>query len=270
MNLSFFKLILFGAIVACLASCNTHKNLIYLQDAHLIGADSLAQTKGIHESRIMANDILSGSTYNGHKCGTIGEIGVLSFNGNKIITTSGGGALVSKDSELVKKSRFLATQARDNAPYYQHSQIGYNYRMSNIVAGVGRGQMEVLPARVNKRREINKFYREQLSNVDGISFQSEPDSRFLSNYWLTSILLDPSKIKLSPNELRLALEEENIESRLLWKPMHLQPIFEKYPYFGDGTSDELFNQGLCLPSSSILTEDDILRVCSAIKNVCCK
>lgn len=172
-----------------------------------------------------------GSTYNGHKCGTIGEIGVLSFNGNKIITTSGGGALVSKDSELVKKSRFLATQARDNAPYYQHSQIGYNYRMSNIVAGVGRGQMEVLPARVNKRREINKFYREQLSNVDGISFQSEPDSRFLSNYWLTSILLDPSKIKLSPNELRLALEEENIESRLLWKPMHLQPIFEKYPYF---------------------------------------
>ena len=142
--------------------------------------------------------------------------------------------------------------------------------MSNIVAGVGRGQMEVLPARVNKRREINKFYREQLSNIDGISFQSEPDSSFFSNYWLTSILLDPSKIKLSPNELRLALEEENIESRLLWKPMHLQPIFEKYPYFGDGTSDELFNRGLCLPSSSILTEDDILRVCSAIKNVCCK
>lgn len=211
-----------------------------------------------------------GSTYNGHKCGTIGKIGVLSFNGNKIITTSGGGALVSKDSELVKKSRFLATQARDNAPYYQHSQIGYNYRMSNIVAGVGRGQMEVLPARVNKRREINKFYREQLSNIDGISFQSEPDSRFFSNYWLTSILLDPSKIKLSPNELRLALEEENIESRLLWKPMHLQPIFEKYSYFGDGTSDELFNRGLCLPSSSILTEDDLLRVCSAIKRVCCK
>lgn len=207
-----------------------------------------------------------GSSFQNERCGTIGKIGVLSFNGNKIITTSGGGALVSQDTDLVKQSRFFATQARDNAPYYQHTNIGYNYRMSNIVAGVGRGQMEVLADRVEKRRANNKFYREQLENIDGISFQTESNSDYYSNYWLTSILLDPSKSKISANELRLALEEENIESRLLWKPMHLQPIFADCPYYGNKISDTLFAQGLCLPSGTQLSEDDLMRVCEAIKS----
>ncbi len=206
-----------------------------------------------------------GSTYKGRKCGTIGELGVLSFNGNKIITTSGGGALVSKNSDFIKKSRFLATQARDNAPYYQHSHIGYNYRMSNIVAGIGRGQMEVLPSRVNQRRANNQFYREQLNDIEGLSFLTEPNSDFYSNYWLTTILLDPSKAKIGYEELRLALEGENIESRPLWKPMHLQPVFEECPFYGDGTSEKLFAQGLCLPSGSILTQENLLKVCSVIR-----
>jgi dTDP-4-amino-4,6-dideoxygalactose transaminase len=207
-----------------------------------------------------------GSSFRNQKCGTIGQIGILSFNGNKIITTSGGGALVSRDAKLVEKSRFLATQARDPAPYYQHSEIGYNYRMSNVLAGIGRGQMEVLPLRVEKRRSINEFYRKQLSGIDGLCFQTEPSEEYHSNYWLTSILIDPSKIKISPNDLRLALEEENIESRLLWKPMHLQPIFGKYPYYGNGISETLFAQGLCLPSSSQLQETDLLRIYTVIKN----
>lgn len=206
-----------------------------------------------------------GSTFENKKCGTIGKMGVLSFNGNKIITTSGGGALVSQDAELIKTSRFLATQARDNAPYYLHSQIGYNYRMSNVVAGVGRGQMEVLALRVSQRRANNKFYREQLADIDGLTFQTEPNVNYQSNFWLTTILLDPSKIKISADQLRLALEAENIESRLLWKPMHQQPIFSEYSYYGSGVSDTLFAQGLCLPSGTQLTNKDLLRVCEIIK-----
>lgn len=207
-----------------------------------------------------------GSAFNNNKCGTIGKIGVLSFNGNKIITTSGGGALISHDVTLIEKSRFLATQARDNAPHYQHSQIGYNYRMSNVIAGIGRGQMEVLPERVNKRRENNFFYKKELEHIDGLSFQTEPNQNYFSNYWLTSMLIDPSKIKTSPNELRIILEKENIESRLLWKPMHLQPVFAAYPYYGSNISSSLFDQGICLPSGTQLTDDDLLRVCTIIKN----
>ncbi|MDR2843668.1 MAG: DegT/DnrJ/EryC1/StrS family aminotransferase, partial [Candidatus Symbiothrix sp.] len=193
------------------------------------------------------------------------ELAALSFNGNKIITTSGGGALVAKDEDCIQKARFLATQARDAAPHYQHSQIGYNYRMSNVVAGIGRGQMMVLPERVLQRRKNNQFYRNQLSDIEGISFQTEPNDDFYSNYWLTSILIDPEKTNgITREDLRLALEEANIESRPLWKPMHLQPVFKDCPYYGDGTSEALFEQGLCLPSSSILTEEDLNRVVAVI------
>lgn len=206
-----------------------------------------------------------GSKYKNKYCGTIGELAGLSFNGNKIITTSGGGALVSKNEDYIKKARFLATQARDAAPHYQHSHIGYNYRMSNVVAGIGRGQMQVLPLRVKQRRTNNTLYRNQLENIEGLTFQTEPSADFYSNYWLTSILLDPSLIKKTREDLRLALEAANIESRPLWKPMHLQPIFKDYPFYGDGTSEKLFDTGLCLPSGSILTEDEILGVIEVVK-----
>ena len=207
-----------------------------------------------------------GSTYKGIPCGTMGELAALSFNGNKIITTSGGGALVSKNVEYIWKARFLATQARDEAPHYQHSQIGYNYRMSNIVAGIGRGQMMVLPERVEQRRKNNQYYREHLSDVEGITFHTEPSPDFFSNYWLTSIIVDPEKTKgVTREDLRLALDKANIESRPLWKPMHLQPIFSDCPYYGNGTSDALFENGLCLPSGSILTEEELVRVVEIIK-----
>ncbi|MDR0866841.1 MAG: aminotransferase class I/II-fold pyridoxal phosphate-dependent enzyme [Candidatus Symbiothrix sp.] len=207
-----------------------------------------------------------GSMYKGIHCGTFGEMAVLSFNGNKIITTSGGGALVSKNEEHIKKARFLSTQARDVAPHYQHSQIGYNYRMSNIVAGIGRGQMLVLPERVEQRRKNNQFYRNHLAGIEGITFQTEPSSDFYSNYWLTSVIIDPEKTGgVTREDLRLALEKANIESRPLWKPMHLQPVFEHCPFYGDGTGESLFNDGLCLPSGSILTEGDLARVVEIIR-----
>ena len=209
-----------------------------------------------------------GSTYKGSPCGTLGELAALSFNGNKIITTSGGGALVAKNEEYIKKARFLATQARDAAPHYQHSQIGYNYRMSNIVAGIGRGQMEVLPQRVEQRRKNNQYYRKHLSAIEGITFQTEPSSDFFSNYWLTSIVIDPEKTGgVTREDVRLALEKANIESRPLWKPMHLQPVFDSCPYYGGEVSESLFNQGLCLPSGSSLTEDDLERVVKTITSL---
>lgn len=208
-----------------------------------------------------------GSKYNGQKCGTFGEFACLSFNGNKIITTSGGGALVCSTEQEAHKTVFYATQARDNAPHYQHSEIGYNYRMSNICAGIGRGQMLVLQDHVDKRREINSFYRRELSSIEGISFQTEPTDLFHSNYWLTSILIDPNKTGgKTTDELRLALDAANIESRPLWKPMHLQPVFANCPSYVNGTSEKLFNTGLCIPSSSILSEEDVDRVASVIKN----
>jgi dTDP-4-amino-4,6-dideoxygalactose transaminase len=208
-----------------------------------------------------------GSNINGKACGTFGQLGVLSFNGNKIITTSGGGALISESEEHIKKARFLATQARDNAPHYQHSHIGYNYRMSNICAGIGRGQMLVLNDRVNQRRSNFEFYKNSFANVAGISFVNELPGCF-ANRWLTCILVDPLKTGGKTREdIRIELEKENIECRPLWKPMHLQPIFEKYPFYGDGTSEKLFDQGLCLPSGSNLTESDLDRVLAAIKIV---
>ena len=208
-----------------------------------------------------------GSSINGKKCGTFGAMSILSFNGNKIITTSGGGALVSENEEFIKKATFLATQARDPAPHYQHSHIGYNYRMSNICAGIGRGQMEVLPERIMQRRANFSFYEKELKSFEGISFVNEPDG-FYSNRWLTTILVDPDKTGgITRENIRLALEKENIESRPLWKPMHLQPIFEGYPYYGNRVAENLFQNGLCLPSGSNLTEGELERVLEVFKKM---
>ena len=204
-----------------------------------------------------------GSSIDGRMCGTFGEISALSFNGNKIITTSGGGALVAANETIVKDARFLSTQARDNAPHYQHSQIGYNYRISNICAGIGRGQMEVLSQRITQRRAVYQQYTARLKDITGINFVNEP-SGYFSNRWLSTILIDPATAKCTREELRLALEKENIESRPLWKPMHLQPIFSKYPSYINGVSEKLFDNGLCLPSGSNLSNADLERVFEAI------
>ncbi len=200
-----------------------------------------------------------GSKYKGMCCGTLGCMGILSFNGNKIITTSGGGALISNNHDFIHKARFLATQARDNAPHYQHSHIGYNYRMSNIVAGIGRGQLEVLDLRIKQRRDNNAFYRELLKEVKGITFHSEMPNTF-SNYWLTSIIVDPKVTGISREDLRLFLEKDNIESRPLWKPMHLQPVFSGAPSYTNGFSEYAFENGLCLPSGSNLTDHEKERI----------
>lgn len=212
-----------------------------------------------------------GSTYRGKYTGTLGRMGVYSFNGNKIITTSGGGALVSKDRDLINKARFLATQARDEAPHYQHSHIGYNYRMSNVLAGIGRGQMRVLNDRVAQRRANFKKYHEFFDNWNNkgfnIDFQQEAKGSY-SNRWLTAIIIDPETNKgLTRETIRLAMEKENIECRPLWKPMHLQPVFESYPYFGDGTAERLFTMGLCLPSGSNLTDEDFQRIFKVLTNL---
>lgn len=201
-----------------------------------------------------------GSKYKGQKCGTFGDVSALSFNGNKIITTSGGGALVTNDKKVKEKTIFLATQARDNAPHYQHSEIGYNYRLSNICAGIGRGQMEVLDSHVQKRRAMHQFYLDLFKNNDAITVFNEPSSDYYSNHWLSCIIINPEKSKKTREELRLALENANIESRPLWKPMHLQPIFEKYSFYGSNISENLFNNGLCLPSGSNLNEEDKIRI----------
>jgi len=198
-----------------------------------------------------------GSTYKGQKCGTFGDIGVLSFNGNKIITTSGGGAIVTRTKEQKEKAIFYATQSRDNAPHYQHSEIGYNYRMSNICAGIGRGQMEVLDQHVALRRQMHDFYLEVFANIEGVVVFEAPSKDYFANYWLSAITIDATKTKgISAETLRLALEAENIESRPLWKPMHLQPIFSNYPYYGNQIAETLFETGLCLPSGSNLSDDD--------------
>lgn len=209
-----------------------------------------------------------GSEYKDRKCGTFGEFACLSFNGNKMITTSGGGALVCRTEEEAKHTKFLATQARDQAPHYQHSRIGYNYRMSNICAGIGRGQMLVLQDHVTRRREINTLYRELLKDVEGISFLVNPNSDFNSNHWLTCIVVNPDKVGCNREDIRLRMEKENIETRPLWKPMHLQPIFADTPYYGTNIAEKLFDNGLCLPSGSSLTDKDINRVASIIKNMC--
>lgn len=207
-----------------------------------------------------------GSSYKGQKCGTFGEISVLSFNGNKIITTSGGGAMVTKNEKVKEKAIFLSTQARDNAPHYQHSEVGYNYRMSNICAGIGRGQMQVLDKHVGFRRQMHQVYVDFFANIEGVSVLSEPNSDYFSNHWLSAIIVNPELTGgKTTTDLRLALEKANIESRPLWKPMHLQPVFEKYPFYGTQVSATLFENGLCLPSGSNLTEDEKNRIIAELQ-----
>ena len=209
-----------------------------------------------------------GSEYKGRKCGTFGEYAALSFNGNKMITTSGGGALVCPCEERAKRALFYATQARDNAVHYQHSCIGYNYRMSNICAGIGRGQMFVLEEHVARRREIHDLYVRSLNGVRGVRVMCQPEGGdFNSNYWLTCITVDPGEAGFTREDVRLALEADNIESRPLWKPMHLQPVFKDAPFYGNGTSERLFEIGLCLPSGPMLTNQDIERVVRGIKQL---
>jgi len=209
-----------------------------------------------------------GSNYDGKALGTFGTMGILSFNGNKIITTSGGGALISDQKELIDRSRFLATQARDEAPHYQHSTIGYNYRISNIVAGIGRGQMEVLDLRISQRRANFFFYKELLKGIRGISFQEEPDGRFFSNRWLTVITVNPLQTGgITREHIREVLDAENIESRPLWKPMHLQPVFANCPFYGEKISQHLFENGLCLPSGSNLQSADHDRIAEVLLKI---
>jgi dTDP-4-amino-4,6-dideoxygalactose transaminase len=201
-----------------------------------------------------------GSSYKGQKCGTLGDISILSFNGNKIITTSGGGAMVTRSDEMKKKAVFLATQARDAAPHYEHTQIGFNYRMSNVVAGIGRGQMEVLTDHVEARRNNFAYYQQELGNRKDIAFLKEPEGLY-SNRWLSCMLTESFEQR---ENIRLKLQEQNIETRPLWKPMHLQPVFQKYPHYSNGTSEKLFEIGLCLPSGSDLTTEDLNRVIEGI------
>ncbi|EFK59772.1 DegT/DnrJ/EryC1/StrS family aminotransferase [Sphingobacterium spiritivorum] len=208
-----------------------------------------------------------GSTYKGRSCGTFGRFGILSFNGNKIITTSGGGALVCHNQEDKDKAVFLSTQARDNAPHYQHSHIGYNYRMSNISAGIGRGQMEVLSDRVNARRSMHDFYTHIFKNIEGVTVFSEPTADFYSNHWLSAITVDATITSKTREDLRLAFLEDNIESRPLWKPMHLQPVFQDSPYYGKKVAEKLFDNGLCLPSGSNLTDSDRERIKNVVEHV---
>jgi len=208
-----------------------------------------------------------GSTYKGKACGTFGRFGILSFNGNKIITTSGGGALVCHTQEDKDKAVFLSTQARDNAPHYQHSYIGYNYRMSNIVAGIGRGQMEVLNDRVEARRKMHDFYVDIFKGIEGVEVFSEPNEDYYANHWLSAIIIDEKIAGKNREDLRLAFLEDNIESRPLWKPMHLQPVFANAPYYGGKIAEKLFDNGLCLPSGSNLTNEDRVRIALKIKEV---
>lgn len=206
-----------------------------------------------------------GSSYRGKKCGTFGTFGVLSFNGNKIITTSGGGALISKSKQAKEKAIFYATQSKDEAVHYQHSEIGYNYRMSNICAGVGLGQMEILDKNIDSRMEMNHFYREIFNGVKEIEVFQTINDDFFSNYWLSTILIDENK-NINRETLRLAFENANIECRPIWKPMHLQPLFLGYPYYGGNVAENLFKKGLCLPSGSHLTEQEKERIKGVIHN----
>lgn len=208
-----------------------------------------------------------GSEFKERKCGTFGEFGVLSFNGNKMITTSGGGALICRTEEQAERVMFYATQARENAPHYQHTRIGYNYRMSNICAGIGRGQMTVLDEHIARRRAIHSLYTRLLRAIPGITVQQNPAPEFNSNFWLTCIQVDPEKAGFTREDIRLHLADENIETRPLWKPMHLQPVFSQSPFYGDGTSEKLFDTGLCLPSGPSLTDEDIHRVVEEIRRV---
>lgn len=206
-----------------------------------------------------------GSTYKGQACGTFGDFSVLSFNGNKIITTSGGGALVTRSLEHKRQAVFLATQARDPAPHYQHSTIGYNYRMSNISAGIGRGQMEVLDDHVAKRRAMHSFYKDFFKDWMGVRLLQEPSQEYFSNHWLSVLELDTDMPGFDPESLRIHLEKQHIESRPLWKPMHLQPVFKDAPFYGDGTSESAFSRCLCLPSGSNLGTQERNRIATSLE-----
>lgn len=223
-----------------------------------------------------------GSEYNGQKCGTFGAFGILSFNGNKIITTSGGGALICQTEDEAKRVRFLATQAREDRPYYYHETIGYNYRLSNVSAAIGCAQIEELPQRVARRRDIHNLYVRAFEGVKGIHVHDNPTNKENSNFWLTTILLDPSVIKISPDDLRKKLLEQGIETRLLWRPMHMQPVYANAPAYNNqqfsdlhgqiverdgGIGEWLFDRGLCLPSGSSLTDNEVIEVASTIKQL---
>jgi dTDP-4-amino-4,6-dideoxygalactose transaminase len=209
-----------------------------------------------------------GSMYDGRPVGSMGVMGLLSFNGNKIITTSAGGALLSDDKDLIDKALFLSTQARDKAPHYQHSQVGYNYRMSNILAAIGRGQLDVLDDRIEQRRRNNQYYRKMLSEIPGISFHTEPSGKYHSIYWLTAITINPEITgEVTREHIRIALKNEDIEARPVWKPLGIQPVFSNYPYFSNGFSQKLSETGLCLPSGSNMSDEDLERVVKLIRNV---
>ena len=254
------------AVQFCLRQNKKPKAIIvvhlYGMPAKLKDIKKIADDHGIPIIEDAAESL--GSTYYGKHTGSFGTFGILSFNGNKIITTSGGGALVSSNLEAIKKTRFLATQARDPAPHYQHSTIGYNYRMSNICAAIGRGQMEVLSNRVDSRKKNFNYYQSRLSVLPAITFLPEPEN-VSSNRWLTTIQIDSTQTSATPNTIRLALESLNIESRPLWKPLHLQPIFAQFPSFVADISTNLFFNGLCLPSGSALTEAHLDRICSSVE-----
>jgi dTDP-4-amino-4,6-dideoxygalactose transaminase len=207
-----------------------------------------------------------GSSYKGQKCGTFGDIGILSFNNNKIITSSGGGAILTKSKVLKEKALFYSSQSRDRAPHYQHTEIGYNYRMSPICAAIGRGQMVILDQHVDLRREMHSFYVDLFRDIDSVRVFSVSHTDYFANYWLSAILVDPNTEKAIDREsLRLVFEAANIECRPLWKPMHLQPVFEKYPYYGNKNAETLFEKGLCLPSGSNLSEDDRKRIAAVVR-----
>ncbi|HEU4791666.1 MAG TPA: DegT/DnrJ/EryC1/StrS family aminotransferase [Flavobacterium sp.] len=210
-----------------------------------------------------------GSSYKGQKCGTFGDISVFSFNGNKIITTSSGGAIVTSNHQLKKKAQFLASQSKDEAPHYQHSEIGYNYQMSNICAGIGRGQMKVLDKHISLRRSMHDFYVSLFENIPGITVHSTTNPDYFSNYWLTTILVNPEETKNGINRetIRLTLLDSNIECRPLWKPMHLQPLYKNYPFYGNKIAESLFEKGLSLPSGSNLTDLDRDRIRTALLNL---
>ena len=242
---------------------------LYGMPAKILEIMSIAKEFGVPVIEDAAEAL--GSNINEKPCGSFGDFGVLSFNGNKIITTSGGGALVSNDGEMIEKARYLATQARDQAPHYQHSQIGYNYRMSNVLAGIGRGQLEVLNDRVAARRNNNEIYKEYFSKFNNagfdIRFQEEPEG-YYSNRWLTCILIDPiTNNGLTREVIRLAMDSENIETRPLWKPMHQQPIFSNSKNYLNGISDKLFENGLCLPSGSNLKEYEFTKIFSKLEEI---
>ena len=229
---------------------------LYGQPAQLQAIQAIAQKYEVPLIEDAAEAL--GSSYLHQKVGTLGDLGVISFNGNKIITTSTGGALITTTASQAQKALFWATQAKEEAAYYEHNEVGYNYRLSNVLAAIGVGQMKQLEARVARRREIFEFYRENLP-ANKVSFQTEIEGTF-SNRWLTCIILSPATTKATPENIRLALEAENIESRPLWKPMHLQPLFKNTPYYGEQVAEDLFSRGLCLPSGSSLTQFDLEHV----------